>query len=122
MMYSSLLWLRSHAGAMQGDDANRRRHDRDFWHSRQAFLKSYNLSNGYRRDDGLKGKMKRTMKELNRSTSRMVGGICEDMAKRKFGIRVYRLTISLPSMVFMTVRCFLPSFRNKENTLQTYSY
>ncbi|KAL0547282.1 hypothetical protein IC582_017211 [Cucumis melo] len=107
---------------MQGDDANRRRHDRDFWHARQAFLKSYNFSDGYRRDDGLKGKMKRSMKELNRSTSRMVGSICEDVAKRKLGIRVYRLTISLPSMVFMTVRCFMPTFRNKENTLQTYSY
>ncbi|CAK9324986.1 unnamed protein product [Citrullus colocynthis] len=104
---------------MQSDKVNKRRNDRDFWHARQAFLKSYNFSNGYGRDDGLKGKMKRSMKELNRSTSRMVGGICEDMARRKLGIRVYKLTIGLPSMVFMTVRCFMPSFRNKETTLHT---
>lgn len=106
---------------MQSDKVNKRRNDRDFWHARRAFLKSYNFSNGYGRDDGLKGKMKRSMKELNRSTSRMVGGICEEMAKRKIGIRVYKLTIGLPSMVFMTVRCFMPSFRNKARDYTTHS-
>lgn len=67
---------------MQGDDANRRRHDRDFWHARQTFLKSYNFSGGYGRDDdGLRGKMKRSMKEFSRSTSRMIGGVCAEGLK-----------------------------------------
>lgn len=115
-MTNSSLLNSVHAGAMQNYDANRRHHDRDFWRARRAFLKSYNFSDEYGRDEGLKGKMKKSMKELNRSASRVVGGICEDMAKRKLGIRVYRLTIGMPSMVLVTMRCFMPSFRNKETT------
>lgn len=109
-----------HAGVMQGDEANTRHRDQDLWRARHAFLKSYNFSSEYGRDKSLKGKMKRSIKELNKSASRVVGGICEDIAKRKLGIRVYKLTINLPSMVFMKMRCFIPSFRNKE-TIRTFS-
>ena len=96
---------------MEGYEVNRR-HDREFWRSRRDFLKGYNFT---KIDDGLKGKMKRSMKEVKRSASGVVGGICDDMTKRKLGIRVYRLTIGLPSMVLVRMKCFVPSYRERES-------
>uniref|UniRef100_A0A803Q2Y5 Uncharacterized protein n=1 Tax=Cannabis sativa TaxID=3483 RepID=A0A803Q2Y5_CANSA len=84
-------------------------HDgRDFWSSRRAFLSSYHLSNQQRADQGFKGKLKRSVKELNGVAVAALSNIRHQVSRRRFGVRVFRLTMSLPSFLHVSVRCFTP--------------
>lgn len=88
-------------------------HSRDFWYARRAFLSSYHFSE----QNGFKDKLKRSVKELNVVATGIVGDIRRRiMSKRRLGIRVYRLTVALPSLVLVTIRCFTPWLNERVST------
>ncbi|GAV66528.1 hypothetical protein CFOL_v3_10038 [Cephalotus follicularis] len=90
------------------------RNNRDYWHARRAFLNSYHLTE----ENGLKHKIKTSMKELKNAAKRVVLEIRIGMSKRKICIRVFRFTFHLPSLlIFPSVRCFVP-WLNKRELLQ----
>ncbi|CAJ2679085.1 unnamed protein product [Trifolium pratense] len=86
---------------------------RDFWYARQAFLNSYHF-NLERENVSFKEKLKRLVKEVNEASMNVVLGVRRGMHKRRLGIRAYRVTISLPSMFLVTIRCFMPWYNKKE--------
>ncbi|KAH7572829.1 hypothetical protein JRO89_XS03G0021000 [Xanthoceras sorbifolium] len=71
------------------------RHDRDYWHTRSAFLNSYRFSE----QNQFKEKLKRSVKELNEAAMGVVLDIRKEMSKRKVGIRFFRLRFALSSQV-----------------------
>ena len=83
------------------------RRGREFWYARRAFLNSYHLSletnNG-----GFKEKLKKSLKEANEAAMGVVLGMCRGMCKRRVGVRAYRVTMRLPSLVLVTISCFMP--------------
>ncbi|KAK3204400.1 hypothetical protein Dsin_018446 [Dipteronia sinensis] len=82
------------------------RHDRDYWHTRRAFLNSYRFTE---HNEYFKGKLKRSMKELNNAAMGVVLDIRKEMSKRKVGFRVFRFKFALSSsMVLVSIRCFTP--------------
>ncbi|GMY32548.1 putative Transmembrane protein [Fagus crenata] len=96
----------------QENYGSERRHDRDFWYARRAFLNSYHFSE----ENGFKHKLKRSVKELNEMAIGVVSDICQKMSKRRLGIRVYRFTVALaPSLVLVTLRCFTPWLNKRKS-------
>ena len=87
------------------------RRDRDFWNSRRAFLSSYHFSDDQR---GFKEKLRKSLKELNGAAVAVVSDIRQQVATRRFGIRVFRLTMALPSFFRVSVRCFTPWLNKKD--------
>ncbi|WJX51646.1 hypothetical protein P8452_37823 [Trifolium repens] len=87
---------------------------REFWYARQAFLNSYHF-NLERENVSFKEKLKRIVKEVNEAVMNVVLGVRRGMPKRRrLGIRAYRVTISLPSMFLVTMRCFMPWYNKRE--------
>ncbi|XP_048127524.1 uncharacterized protein LOC115739284 [Rhodamnia argentea] len=111
------------------------RRGREYWHARQAFLKSYHFSSSSpppeeeedhcehhdRHDDrqvsGFKGKLKRSMKGLNKTAEGVAKEVRRGiMPKRRLKIRVFRVKLSLhSSLVALTMRCFIPWFSKVEH-------
>ncbi|KAG7995052.1 hypothetical protein I3843_01G088800 [Carya illinoinensis] len=90
-------------------------HARDFWYARRAFLNSYHFSE---EKIGFKHNLKRSVKELSQVAAGVVREFRREMSKRRLGIRVYRLTVSLPSLfVLVTIRCFTPWFNKTDHPL-----
>lgn len=83
---------------------------REFWYARRAFLNSYHLNLESNNNSSFKEKLWNSMKEVNKA----VLGICRGMHKRRLGIKSYRVTMSLPSMFLVTMRCFIPWLKKKE--------
>lgn len=98
---------------MQLDDGSWSLRGREFWYARRAFLNSYHF-NLERENGSFKEKMKRSMKEVNEGAMRVVLGMRRGMHKRRLGIRAYRVTMALPSMFLVTMRCFMPWFNKKD--------
>ncbi|XP_030940520.1 uncharacterized protein LOC115965432 [Quercus lobata] len=88
-----------------------RRHDRDYWYARRAFLNSYHFSE----ENGFKYKLRRSVKELNEVATGVVTDIRRKMSKRKLGIRVYRFTVALQSLVLLSIRCFTPWLNKRDS-------
>ena len=85
---------------------------REFWYARRAFLNSYHF-NLERENVGFKEKLKRLVKEVSEAATRIALDMRRKMHKRRLGIRAYRVTMSLPSMFLVTMRCFMPWFNKK---------
>lgn len=85
------------------------RKDRDYWHTRRAFLNSYRFSE----KNEFKGKLKRSVKELNEAAMRVVLDIRKEISKRKLGFRVFRFKFALSSLVLVSIRCFTPWLERK---------
>jgi hypothetical protein len=64
-----------------------------------------------RENVSFKEKMKRIVKEVNEAAMNVVLGVRK---RRRLGIRAYRVTISLPSMFLVTMRCFMPWYNKRE--------
>ncbi|XP_056161510.1 uncharacterized protein LOC130135785 [Syzygium oleosum] len=108
------------------------RRGREYWHARQAFLRSYHFSSSSpppeedhcdhdRRDDhdrasGFKGKLKRSMKGFNETAAGVVMEVRRGMmSKRRLKIRVFRVKLNVhSSLVALTMRCFIPWFSKVE--------
>ena len=88
-----------------------RHHDRDYWYARRAFLNSYHFSE----ENGFKYKLRRSVKELNEVATGVVTDIRRKMSKRKLGIRVYRFTVVLQSLVLLSIRCFTPWLNKRDS-------
>ncbi|KAF8041360.1 hypothetical protein BT93_A0080 [Corymbia citriodora subsp. variegata] len=115
---------------------------REYWHARQAFLKSYRFSSSSppleeeeddddddddtcdhdRPDDhdqvsGFKGKLKRSMKSFNESAAGIVMEVRRGMTpQRRLKIRVFRVKLNLhSSLLVLTMRCFIPWFSKVEH-------
>ncbi|CAK8575811.1 unnamed protein product [Lathyrus sativus] len=86
---------------------------REFWYARRAFLNSYHF-NLERENVGFKEKLKRSVREVNEAAMNIVLDMHRGVQKRRLGIRAYRVTVSLPSMFLVTMRCFMPWFNKKE--------
>ncbi|POO03619.1 hypothetical protein TorRG33x02_008240 [Trema orientale] len=84
----------------------------DFWNSRRAFLSSYHFSDQQRA--GFKERLRKSVKEINGAAVAVVSDIRQQVASRRFGIRVFRLTMALPSLVHVSVRCFTPWLNKKD--------
>ncbi|KAL5784067.1 hypothetical protein ACOSQ2_006459 [Xanthoceras sorbifolium] len=89
------------------------RHDRDYWHTRSAFLNSYRFSE----QNQFKEKLKRSVKELNEAAMGVVLDIRKEMSKRKVGIRFFRLRFALSSQVVVSIRCFTPWLSKKRELI-----
>lgn len=103
------------------------RRGREYWHARQAFLKSYHFSSSSppspeeeedrrnhdhhderQRVSGFKGKLKRSMKGFNETAAGVVTEVRRGMmSKRRFRIRVFKLNLQ-SSLAALTMRCFVP--------------
>lgn len=86
---------------------------REFWYARRAFLNSYHF-NLEIEDVSFKERLKRSVKEVNEAAMNIVLDMHRGVQKRRLGIRAYRVTVSLPSMFLVNMRCFMPWFRKKE--------
>lgn len=86
---------------------------REFWHARRVFLNSYHFSLE-RENGGFKEKLKRLVKEVNEAAMRVALGMYRGMHMKRLRIRAYRVTMSLPSVSFVTVRCFMPWLNKRE--------
>ncbi|KAL5055763.1 hypothetical protein RYX36_036445 [Vicia faba] len=86
---------------------------REFWYARRAFLNSYHL-NLERESVSFKEKLKRSVREVNEAAMNVVLDMYRGVQKRRLGIRAYRVTVSLPFMFLVTMRCFMPWFNKKE--------
>nr|DAD43458.1 TPA_asm: hypothetical protein HUJ06_001688 [Nelumbo nucifera] len=85
-------------GYNQIDYGFRGRHE--YYHVRQAFLRSYQFST----QTSFKEKLKRSVKELNERAMDVIVEIWQEMSPRKLRIRMLRCRLShFPSFVF---RCF----------------
>jgi hypothetical protein len=68
-----------------------------------------------RENVSFKEKLKRIVKEVNEAVMNVVLSVRRGMPKRRrLGIRAYRVTISLPSMFLVTMRCFMPWYNKRE--------
>ncbi|KAL6342619.1 hypothetical protein AAG906_012481 [Vitis piasezkii] len=78
--------------------------------SRRAFLTSYHFS--VEEKGGIKEKLRRSVKELNEAAMGALVEIGREVGKRRPGIRVFRVSFSLPFLV--PVKCFRPWFSKME--------
>ncbi|XP_038679364.1 uncharacterized protein LOC119980646 [Tripterygium wilfordii] len=94
------------------ESPSNRPYGRDYWHSRNAFLKSYHFSD----QDSIKdNKLKRSLKGLNKAAMGVVLDIRRDISRRRPGIRVFRFTLGLPSsFAVFSIRCFAPWFNKNK--------
>ncbi|KAK7257881.1 hypothetical protein RIF29_32177 [Crotalaria pallida] len=99
---------------MELDHGGWSRRGREFWYARRAFLNSYHLSLERNNNGSFKEKLKKSVKEINEAVVGVVLSMRRGMQKRKLGIRAYRVTMSLPSLVLVTMRCFMPWFHKRE--------
>ncbi|OWM66930.1 hypothetical protein CDL15_Pgr008099 [Punica granatum] len=83
----------------------------EYWHARRAFLSSYHFSEDRTR---FAGKLKRSVKGMNKAAMGVVLEVRQELSKRRFVIRVFRVKLIFPSMVHICVKCFVPSFRKVE--------
>lgn len=81
----------------------------DLGHARREFLRSYHFS----KKSGLKEKLIRSVKELNGMAMVVVSDIRRQVSTRRVGIRVFRITMDLPSLVFVSLRCYTPWLKKK---------
>ncbi|KAK7312399.1 hypothetical protein VNO77_36225 [Canavalia gladiata] len=86
---------------------------REFWYARQAFVNSYHF-NLERNNGSLKEKLKKWVKEVNETVKRVILGMYQGVYKRRLGIRAYRVTLTLPSIFIVTMRCFMPWLNKRE--------
>lgn len=82
---------------------------RDLWHARRAFLRSYHFS----KQSPLKEKLRTSVKEFNEMAMVVVSDIRRQVSTRRLGIRIFRFTMDLPSLVFVSVRCYTPWLKKK---------
>ncbi|CAK7322634.1 unnamed protein product [Dovyalis caffra] len=71
------------------------RNNPDYWHARRAFLSSYHFSE----EIGTKDKLKRSAKEIKETVIGVVTSIREEVSKRRIGIKVFKFTLGLPSLM-----------------------
>ncbi|KAL3752626.1 hypothetical protein ACJRO7_000089 [Eucalyptus globulus] len=136
--------LNDHDCSLQADDRRNEgiiistceyRRGREYWHARQAFLKSYHFSSSSpppeeeedicdhdHHDDhdqvsGFKWKLKRSMKGFNESAAGIVMEVRRGLtSQRRLKIRVFRVKLNLhSSLVALTTRCFIPWFSKVEH-------
>ncbi|KAF3455730.1 hypothetical protein FNV43_RR00372 [Rhamnella rubrinervis] len=82
---------------------------RDLGHARREFLRSYHFS----KQSGLKEKLRRSVKELNGTAMVVVSNIRQQVSTRRLGIKVFRITMDLPAVIFVSVRCYTPWLKKK---------
>ncbi|OIV99438.1 hypothetical protein TanjilG_17248 [Lupinus angustifolius] len=92
---------------MELDHGGCSRRGREFWYARRELLNSYHLSNLETKNDdySLKEKLMKSVKEIK-----------DSMQKRRVVIKTYRVTMSLPPLLLVTMTCFIPCF-HKRNTV-----
>ncbi|EOY04837.1 Uncharacterized protein TCM_020006 [Theobroma cacao] len=78
----------------EDDYGSGNRHGPDYWHARRAFLKSYH----FKEQNGLKDKLKRSMKEINEAAVGVIANYCRELSKRRLGLRVFRVRLGMPSL------------------------
>ncbi|OMP06294.1 hypothetical protein COLO4_08224 [Corchorus olitorius] len=95
----------------EDDYGSGNRHGRDYWHARRAFLNSYH----FREQEGLKDKLKRSIKELNETALCAISKYCGDLSKRstRVGVKVFRVKFGFPSLGLVSMRCFIPWLNKK---------
>ncbi|WCJ41330.1 hypothetical protein M5689_022208 [Euphorbia peplus] len=87
------------------------RNSRDYWYARRAFLSSYHFED---ERNGLKEKLKRSVKGFNVAAAGVVSEIRREISRKRIVIRAFRFTLALPSFVFVSIRCFTPWVTKKE--------
>lgn len=83
----------------------------EYWQARRAFLSSYHFSDDQSR---LTGRLKRSVKGVNRAAMGVVLDVRQELSKRRFVIRVFRVRFTFPSVVQIRMRCFVPSLKKAE--------
>ncbi|KAF7805343.1 putative transmembrane protein [Senna tora] len=79
----------------------------EFWYARRAFLNSYHLSLEENSNGKLKQKLKKLMNEKVRRS----------FSNRRLGIKAFRLTVTLPSLLLLRFTCFMPWFNNTSDIM-----
>lgn len=74
-------------------------------------MSSYHFSDDQSR---LTGRLKRSVKGVNRAAMGVVLDVRQELSKRRFVIRVFRVRFTFPSVVQIRMRCFVPSLRKAE--------
>lgn len=97
-----------------GNDGAWSLHGREFWYARRAFLNSYHFNLERDHHHSFKKKLKRSVKEVNEAAVRVVLDMRRGMQQRRLGFRAYRVTMSLPNLFLITMRCFMPWLNKKE--------
>ncbi|OIW05712.1 hypothetical protein TanjilG_23498 [Lupinus angustifolius] len=100
---------------MELDHGGWSRRGHEFWYARRAFLNSYHLSMETNNNGSFKRKLKKSVKEINEAVIGVVLSIRRGMQKRKVGVKAYRVTMNLPSLVLVTMRCFMPWLYKRKN-------
>lgn len=78
----------------------------EYSQSRRVFLNSYHFRV---EKTGMKEKMRKSVKEMNEAAMEALMVIRREVGKRRIGIRIFRVRISLSSHLFL-VNCFMPWF------------
>uniref|UniRef100_A0A6N2MPT9 Uncharacterized protein n=1 Tax=Salix viminalis TaxID=40686 RepID=A0A6N2MPT9_SALVM len=104
VMASNLSDHGRHHSLRQLSDAWEDNYECNYRVARRAFLSSYHFSE----KNGFRDKLRRSVKEMNKVVVGVVSGIRQEICKRRVGIKVFRFTLGLPSMILFRVRCFAP--------------
>ncbi|KAJ4822676.1 hypothetical protein Tsubulata_027240 [Turnera subulata] len=86
----------------------------EYYQARRAFLSSYRFAE---ENDGFKDKLKKSVKGLNGAVMGAVSDARKEMAERRVGIKVLKITIALPSLSVVSLRCFTPWISKKSDQL-----
>ncbi|CAL0334136.1 unnamed protein product [Lupinus luteus] len=100
---------------MKLDHGGWSRRGHEFWYARRAFLNSYHLSLETNNNGSFKRKLKKSVKDINEAVMGVVLSIRRGMQKRRVGVKAYRVTMNLPSLVVVTMRCFMPWLYKRKN-------
>ncbi|KAI4324354.1 hypothetical protein L6164_023901 [Bauhinia variegata] len=114
-MSDESLQVRSTQNQQLGSWSQCSRRGPDFWHARRAFLNSYHLTletshGGF----NFKEKLKKSVKEVNDAAVGLVLDLRGAMSNSRLGIKVFRVTLSLRSLVLVTMTCFMPWINKRE--------
>ncbi|KAJ6908620.1 hypothetical protein NC651_018879 [Populus alba x Populus x berolinensis] len=82
--------------------------------ARRAFLSSYHFSE----ENGVRDKLRRSVKEINEVVRGVVSDIREEICKRRIRIKAFRFSFGLPCLILSSVRCFAPSIGKRRELMQ----
>ncbi|KAJ6366527.1 hypothetical protein OIU77_003007 [Salix suchowensis] len=114
VMASNLSDHGRHHSLRQLSDAWEDNYECNYRVARRAFLSSYHFSE----KNGIRDKLRRSVKEMNEVVVGVVSEIRQEICKRRVGIKVFRFTLGLPSMILFRVRCFAPWIGKRRELMQ----
>lgn len=89
-------------------------YESNYRNARRAFLSSYHFSE----ENGIRDKLRRSVKEINEVVRGVVSDIREEICKRRIRIKVFRFSLGLPCLILSSVRCFAPWIGRRRELMQ----